>query len=70
IGERSGWAYRLGDEVRVKIEEAAPVSGGVRVSVETRPKHRFLEAPKRRRPRQSEGRRQGRPKNIRLGRRR
>ena len=70
VGERSGWAYRLGDEVRVKIEEAAPVSGGVRVSVETRPKHRFLEAPKRRRPRQSEGRRQGRPKNVRLGRRR
>lgn len=69
VGERSGWAYRLGDELRVSIEDAAPVSGGVRVKVLTDPKHRFLDdGPKpKRRP---GGPRQGRPKNIRMGRKR
>ncbi|MEO0412059.1 MAG: ribonuclease R [Pseudomonadota bacterium] len=69
VGERSGWAYRLGDEVRARIEEAAPVSGGVRVSILTKPKHRFLDGPsKRKRPNSRP--QQGRPKNVRLGRRR
>jgi len=69
IAERSGWAYRLGDEVRVKIEEAAPVSGGVRVKVLTDPKHRILDAPKRT-PRRGTRVARGRPKNVRLGKRR
>ncbi|MEM9881223.1 MAG: RNB domain-containing ribonuclease, partial [Pseudomonadota bacterium] len=69
IAERSGWAYRLGDDVRVRIEEAAPVSGGVRVKVLTEPKHRILDAPKRK-PRRPQRAQSGRPKNIRLGKRR
>lgn len=69
VGERSGWAYRLGDDVRVRIEEAAPVSGGVRVKVLTDPKHRFLEEAPGRKRRQTRPR-QGRPKNIRAGRQR
>lgn len=69
VGERSGWAFRLGDEVRVRIEETAPVSGGVIVKILTDPKHRFLDdGPKvqRRNPGPRQGR-QGRPRNIKAG---
>lgn len=30
IGERSGLTYKLGEQVRVKLEEAVPVTGGLR----------------------------------------
>lgn len=73
VGEKSGWAYRLGDDVRVRVEEAAPVSGGVRVTILSERAHRFLdEGPRPRRqpgtnPRQGQ---RGRPGNVRAGKRR
>ena len=30
IGERSGLTFRLGDKVRVRLEEATPLTGGLR----------------------------------------
>ena len=33
VGERSGHAFRMGDPVTVRLEEAAPVTGGLRFSL-------------------------------------
>jgi ribonuclease R len=30
IGEKSGLTFRLGDKVRVRLEEATPLTGGLR----------------------------------------
>ena len=37
VGEETGSVYRLGQKVRVRLEEAAPVTGGLRFNVLTPP---------------------------------
>jgi ribonuclease R len=49
VGERSGTAFRLGDEISVRLVEAAPLTGGLRFELmgENVPLHRQNRAPVR-----------------------
>ena len=68
IGTRSGDTYALGDPVKVKLLEAAPLTGGLRFSIEEhepmRPVARDGRPPKDRghRPPKGKGKRHGPPK--------
>ncbi len=83
IGERSGAGYRLGDVVRVRIMEAAPITGGLRLEMLTDPapvkssksgkgqkskKQRALESHGRKRPEGSKGAKRGAKRGAKKGR--
>ena len=48
IGGRSGATWRLGDPVEVRVEEAAPMTGGLRFTLVSNPVH--FTKPKKQRP--------------------
>jgi ribonuclease R len=67
VGERTGVRWRLGATVRVRLEEAAPVTGGLIFKMESDPDPADANAP---RPRLGVRRRGGPPPGVRRGKRR
>jgi len=55
IGETSGLGYRLGQTVRVRLEEAAPLTGGLRFEVLSEPEKVPGASGRRRKPRAGSG---------------
>ena len=77
VGERYQKRYEMGMEVSVRLKEAAPLTGGLLFEMLTNPAPARKDLPRARRERRHAGRgakfqrgRQGRPKNVRLGKKR
>ncbi|MBV9512347.1 MAG: ribonuclease R [Caulobacteraceae bacterium] len=73
VGERTGQRWRLGRTVEVRLLEATPITGGLVFEMLSEPEPPDANAPRPRlgvRPRGRPGGAQGRPKNVRLGKRR